>query len=272
MSTYAISDVHGCRTQLSHLLDKISPAAEDEVWFLGDLIDRGPRSAELLVWATTEAPQNFHFLLGNHEDMAGCVVRRDPEGLRPRIDDPWTYGANDGERTRRALLRRTDADWRRDVLAPWLASLEPFAPVTVGDRDVLLVHAGFDPGAWDAGARFWCDGLRDDYAHCRSFDVGMGFGLQSEQDMVWARMGWLDYEGPCPREVVFGHTPTLVLEGLLGHVGPAVRAASGAARPGRIWHCLGRHDIDCGCFAGGRLAALRLDDMAEFYVAGKRRR
>lgn len=42
--TFAIGDVHGCRSQLDALLSAVAPAADDRLIFLGDLVDRGPDS------------------------------------------------------------------------------------------------------------------------------------------------------------------------------------------------------------------------------------
>lgn len=268
MAVYAVSDIHGCYTQFQHLLDKIALTDGDELYILGDVLDRGPKSPEMLLWCL-DAPRNVHVLLGNHEDMAGCVICRDPEGLAMDGRDPWSY--NGGEATRRALLRRTDPDWRRERLAPWLRGLSPFARVEAAGRPFMLVHAGFDPHAWDPQARLRCDRLNDPLAHRAEVAVGGGFGTQCEQTMVWARTGWYDYPHPAPMETVFGHTPTTYLAyGILARAHPAVAEASAGWKPGSVWHCWNRHDIDCGCAYGGRLGALRLDDMQEFYVRGKR--
>lgn len=269
VAVYAVSDVHGCYTQFQHLLDKISLTGDDDLYILGDVIDRGPKSPEMLAWCL-DAPPNVHVLLGNHEDMAGCVVRRDPEGLSMGWRDSWY--CNGGDATRGALLRRTDPDWRRDRLAPWLAGLSPFARVEAGGRPFVLVHAGFDPRAWDPGAPpLWCGRLDDPLAHLAEVEVGCGLGVQSEQVMLWVRQGWLDYPLPAPVETVFGHTPTTHLgRGLLACGRPSATGRRTSCETGGIWHFRNRHDIDCGCVYGGRLAALRLDDMQEFYVRGKR--
>ena len=45
-----IGDVHGHYDTLVALLDSISPTTNDEVYFLGDLIDRGPKAHRWLIW------------------------------------------------------------------------------------------------------------------------------------------------------------------------------------------------------------------------------
>lgn len=281
---YALSDVHGCFDEFQRMLDLVSPTADDTVYVMGDVVDRGPKSAEMLVWCVEEAPENFHFLLGNHEDMAGCAIGRSPGRISLYDDwglDPWCY--NGGIETTKRLIQITDLEWRRDLLIPWLQALSPYTVVEVNERPIMLVHAGFKPDGWDeASERNFCDFNDDPLSHKEVVDVGYGFGLQSEQHMIWARSGWYDTPEPSPIETVFGHTPKTYL----------VRSAANEreffeANPdlyngdlerawfmtvgydaGTCWHYLNRHDIDCGCAYGGRLCCLRLEDFEEFYVDG----
>ena len=61
-----IGDVHGHYEALSILLDLINPTQGDEIYFLGDLIDRGPQSAQVVGLVMEN---KYHCLMGNHEQM-----------------------------------------------------------------------------------------------------------------------------------------------------------------------------------------------------------
>ncbi|HWT80645.1 MAG TPA: metallophosphoesterase family protein, partial [Candidatus Methylomirabilis sp.] len=66
--TYVIGDIHGCLLPLQRLLAKISPQPGDEVIFIGDYIDRGPESREV-VEHLLGLSYRCVFLMGNHEKM-----------------------------------------------------------------------------------------------------------------------------------------------------------------------------------------------------------
>ena len=61
-----IGDVHGNFQALLRLLNRVAPDSEDEVYFLGDLIDRGQQSLEVVDFVIKN---NYQCLLGNHEYM-----------------------------------------------------------------------------------------------------------------------------------------------------------------------------------------------------------
>lgn len=66
MAVYAIGDIQGCYDELQLLLDKIqySPS-DDQLWFTGDLVNRGPKSLKTLRFIS-QLP-NVHVSLGNHD-------------------------------------------------------------------------------------------------------------------------------------------------------------------------------------------------------------
>lgn len=67
MSTYAIGDLQGCLDPLKILLAKINyNPKQDQLWFTGDLINRGPKSLETLRYVAN-LPPNTIVVLGNHD-------------------------------------------------------------------------------------------------------------------------------------------------------------------------------------------------------------
>ena len=68
MSTYVISDIHGQYYMFIELLDKIDLKDTDTLYFLGDVLDRGPHPIKT-IRKLMEMP-NAICLVGNHEFMA----------------------------------------------------------------------------------------------------------------------------------------------------------------------------------------------------------
>ena len=127
MTRYAIGDVQGCYEELRALLAllKFSPD-RDRLWFVGDLVNRGPRSLEALRLVRS-LDDNSVVVLGNHDLHLLALVYG---GHRPRKSD-----------TLDEVLAARD----RDRLLEWL-STRPLAHSEAGD---LLVHAGVVP-QWTA--------------------------------------------------------------------------------------------------------------------------
>ena len=123
MSRHAIGDIQGCCDELRALLTRIGFSADrDRLWIVGDLVNRGPRSLEVLRYVRALG-DNAIVVLGNHDlhllaVACGCRPARRSDSL----DD---------------ILRAPD----RDTLLEWLA-MRPLAHFEAGD---LLVHAGVVP-------------------------------------------------------------------------------------------------------------------------------
>jgi bis(5'-nucleosyl)-tetraphosphatase (symmetrical) len=67
MATWVIGDVHGCWQTLQRLLERIEwDPGYDSLWFVGDLVNRGPASLEVLRWAYAHR-ERLTVVLGNHD-------------------------------------------------------------------------------------------------------------------------------------------------------------------------------------------------------------
>ena len=280
-----MSDIHGHKKEFDEMLEKIGFSDDDELWILGDIIDKGMESGAMLRWAVDDAPSNIHFLLGNHEDMAYCALKHSGGKRYILRDDPWSW--NDGFATLH-LLEETfnegidgeeTTKWINEKFLPWVESLPTHHYIEVDERPFMLVHAGFDPGMYDDVPdedkwHVFCDGNFDFFARNECEDVGHGFGFQESQNMLWERKTWHTSDKDAPVETVFGHTyfKEELVEVYNEYCELDIRGGVG-----KIAHFRNKHAIDCGCAYAARnprgnmlghynLACLRLDDMEEFYV------
>ncbi|BAZ83490.1 metallophosphoesterase family protein [Sphaerospermopsis kisseleviana CS-549] len=125
-----IGDVHGYYQGLMILLKEFAPTSEDQVYFLGDLIDRGPQSAQVVDFVKKN---NYPCLLGNHELMLLSVMSKDFNSNQ--TIQAWLYSG--GQAT---ITSYQSAQIPQDHL-DWLANL----PTYLDLGDVWLTHAGVDP-------------------------------------------------------------------------------------------------------------------------------
>lgn len=125
-SRYVLSDVHGYVDDLERGLAEIGYGEEDELWILGDLMDRGPDGIgvlNLVMSLQQNAPDRVHVLMGNHEILALGRYRFPGS----RFTDSWQI--NGGRpRDQRAMT---------DEHADWLASL----PLMGLAGDYLMMHS-----------------------------------------------------------------------------------------------------------------------------------
>lgn len=125
-----IGDVHGHYEGLCRLLDLISPTADDRLYFLGDLVDRGPSSASVVELVRQ---CRYGALRGNHEDM--MLLTFEGKQINPARLFVWS---NSGGDETLASYTSTDLLWEH---LDWLHTV----PLYEDLGDVLIVHAGLDP-------------------------------------------------------------------------------------------------------------------------------
>lgn len=252
MSTFAIGDIQGCFASLEALLARVGFGPSDRVWLVGDLVNRGPGSLEVLRWARAlHADGRLQAVLGNHDLHLLARAR----GLRARA--------------KRDTLEEVLAAPDRDELLAWLGGL----PLLVREGERLLVHAGLLP-AWTpeeaerlaaaASAR-----LRDDpeFLAARYRKPRPQGELQRAVDAL-TLMRCVDAEGRPDTRYKGG------LEGVPAGLVPWFRAPGRRSLGVEVvcghWAALGLHRadgvaaLDTGCVWGGALTALRLEDGAVF--------
>lgn len=188
---YAIGDVHGCLDELNRLLAMIQaddagrePAVTSLI-LLGDLIDRGPASAQVVerVRRLVAARPKVRCLMGNHEEVFLRAV--DGEGRALRL-----FCRIGGRET--ALSYGMDAQaYERADHAELAAALAHLVPAS--HRAFL---AGLENMIEIGGYAFVHAGVRPD----RALDE------QHATDLRWIRDGFLDHGRPLARMVVHGHT------------------------------------------------------------------
>jgi bis(5'-nucleosyl)-tetraphosphatase (symmetrical) len=126
MARYAIGDIQGCADELQALLQRCNFSADrDQLWFVGDLVNRGPKSLETLRFVRSLGA-NATVVLGNHDLHLLAIA----------------YGSKRKQKegdTLEAILEAPD----REQLLEWLSG----RPLAVFDepRGEFLVHAGLVP-------------------------------------------------------------------------------------------------------------------------------
>lgn len=266
MATYALGDLQGCYDPLARLLDYLDFSTQnDQLWLVGDLVNRGPQSLDVLRFVKSLGTAAVT-VLGNHD----LHLLMQAEG----------FGKANKEDTLAAILAAPD----RDELLNWLRS-QPLFHVA---GDWAMVHAGLLP-AWDvAQAKMLGDEVSaaltaPDY---RKFLANMW----GSEPLAWRDdlAGWDRL-----RVVVNAMTRMrfVTRDGAMefrasGAKGPPERGPAGCTAwfdaPGRKsadhllvcghWSALGFRQmdhllaLDSGCLWGGSLTAVRLEDRRVFQM------
>lgn len=131
MSTYVIGDIQGCYKALKKILKKanFSPA-EDKLWCVGDLINRGPKSLDTLRFLQ-DMDGSIEVVLGNHDLHfialnEGCAPTKTKDTLKELLDAPDCQQL---------------CDWLRHKPLAYYDTL----PTNQGLENFLMIHAGVAP-------------------------------------------------------------------------------------------------------------------------------
>ncbi len=259
MATYVIGDVHGCFDSLQALWPQLGfDRRRDHLWLVGDLVNRGPRSLEVLRWARDleeRLGERMRVVLGNHD--LHLLAMHDGHARKRRKD------------TLDAVLAAPD----RAELATWLAR----RPLIHRDGETLLVHAGllphWTPGDAERIARRLEAMLRDP-EHRRPL-IDRDLELADDSPWVEPRAQLSAFAGlrtctaagkPCK----FKGRPEDAPEGCLPWFQVPDRRSSKTTIVFGHWAAMGLRleanaiALDSGCVWGHRLTAIRLEDRTLF--------
>ncbi len=245
MSVYVMSDVHGCKDRFCEMLQCIGFQAEDTLYVLGDVIDRGTDGIALL--QQIRSTSNMILFMGNHEHMmleAYDAYAQLKKGYHVReamtIIIRWEYNHNTF--TREACSKLSKAE-KKDLLDYLRLLPLAYPDVKVAGRHYYLAHANWHP-------QFMSEpfGIRE----CNEQGI-------DPSHFIWER---IDHSAPLPKDrtLIFGHTVT-------SYYHPATPCEI-YAYPSSLTKAK-MIAIDCGCSSSaiqGRLACIRLDDMEVYYV------
>lgn len=263
MATYAIGDVQGCHDALQRLVQHVRfDPTRDRLWFVGDLVNRGPDSLNVLRYIKNLQDRAV-VVLGNH-DLFLLAVAEGIVTLRP-------------EDTLQDILTAPD----RDELLAWVRRQR----LLYREDSFVLVHAGLLP-QWSV-----------DEAQKLAHEVEAGLQGSSYRDILQAlspskHLQWSsDLTGPTRLATIIKVLTRLRACSSEGQMESTFNGPSERVPPGYLpwfkiagrhhddatiicghWSALGLHRedrllaIDSGCVWGRELTAVRLEDRKIFQV------
>ena len=181
---WVIPDIHGCVNTLKTLIDEqIKPTRFDELYFLGDYIDRGPHSRDVIDYIRKLRQDEFTVttLKGNHEDFFVDLYDASSHSKRPGIFNFMNrkmkaWYAIGGKETLKSFGIRNISQMPVEYIE-WMRALEYYVVLD----DFILVHAGLN------------------------FSIEDPF--EDKRSMLWVRDYAVKPEKTGNRRIIHGHVP-----------------------------------------------------------------
>jgi serine/threonine protein phosphatase 1 len=144
---WVIPDIHGCKKTLQALFEHyIAPSKEDELYFLGDYIDRGPDSRGVIdfIMDLQQKGYQVHLLKGNHEESCVTAYREEYNvksfmGIRGTNMAKRAWRQYGGKETMKSF-GITDLRKMPRKYIDWMDAL----PTYIELDDFVMVHAGIN--------------------------------------------------------------------------------------------------------------------------------
>lgn len=246
MASYVISDIHGRLKEFKQMLKQMKlDTNNDKLYMLGDYVDWGPNSIEVIqLCMELSSRGQVECLIGNHDKMMlDCIKNVHGNNVDDylRLGDNHSISIwlnNGGYDTLQSYCNNL-TDTERDDIINWISSLKYTVPdLTVGDNTFYLCHASpklkgmsYDDVIWNRinpNNKYFRERIKNTF-----IDTTVICG-----HTIVSHFGSMDNNGKC---IIYKNSISNII-------------------------C-----IDCGAKVigldnCGRLAGLRLDDMKEFYV------
>ena len=236
---YIISDIHGCYDEYIELLKKINLKDSDEVYILGDVVDRGPSPIKVLQDMMMRV--NVFPIIGNHDFIALIMLKKlnvqiTEENAETHLTDDdlkdYMQWLKEGGKTTVEEFLKLDEEEKEEIIE-YLEEFSAYHEIDMNGKRYILVHAALN--------NFEEDKELDEY---------------SLHDILFSRMDYSKrYFADENTYIITGHTPTT----LIREDGEQL-----------VYEENGHIAIDCGCVFGGKLAAYCLDTGEVYYVEGNK--
>lgn len=216
-----ISDIHGCLDEFNRLLNLVNYSEQqDQLLLLGDYVDRGPQSKEVVeaVMKLAELP-NVIVLRGNHDQRFVDLIKHNSEELYKKFVD---HGGID------TIKSYTQRDYNTSNIEQCIAHIQQnyhshisfleSLPLYYEDHNHIYVHAGINPNIEN-------------------------WKQQSAYDFMYLKEQFYNYDTKVDKLVVFGHTKTIDIHGNAD-----------------VWFSKDKIGVDGGCSFGMQLNALIIEN------------
>lgn len=260
MSTYVVGDIHGCYKEWIQLKDKIeSKDNEAKFILIGDIIDRGPKTFEMLDWAMQNITSDgkYQMVLGNHEHekiqwLKEYFKRKDMvKNITIKNMEPDNYDFYD------MCVQNNLSDQQLKDILNWFNQLPYYKEVYVdmqkGKQRFIVVHSYLPRQCLNKDESFKKTSVKGSNSPIERYAR-----KKLKTFIIWER----HFTGYGYKKVivVHGHTPTISRECTIR-----------GAKSGKIWFAHNDINVDCGAvfkehYKEADLGAVRLEDLEEFYV------
>lgn len=263
MGTYVVGDIHGCYSEWMQLKYKIEQQDKDATFILvGDIIDRGKETYQIVLWAMDNITQDgkYQMVIGNHEKMKIDWLAQNIRFIKYKTDLPLTsINVIKCFEDSYQLFNQLDVGTHSEAetcdllfnFVRWTINLPYIKDITVNNQRFLIVHANLPFSA-----------IEEDEITLKS-----KLDANSKDFIIWDRDIY-GFDKIKDAILVHGHTHTLGCDTMLGS---GISSKDANKYFGKIIHTPNRYNLDCGIVhknidSNANLAALRLDDLKEFYL------